>query len=572
MAEKGTSLENPAGLAALTESNLRETVKVLHIFKSVLGGKIMATLTLDTSFGNDWPPDTLGGGTITARSATQMTYVSEMGYTVTLRGTGLVYDSSGFPGGGTVTQMTIVKGGVTYASLTGASTDFALAGMKIFGFDRDNGRHQDPNPYDFYQNLMRGDDLINGSAQDDDMRGGSGNDTINGGDGSDYVGDEAGNDVMDGGSDFDALSYDEANWSRDAYRGVNLDAATGIAKDCWGFTDHFSNFERFKDSLFSDTLKGSVADESFVINRGSDIVDGRGGFDRVDYSQADRWGAHQGVTVNLSTGIATDSWGSTDKIANIEEVRGTIFNDTLIGSGRDEVFVGGMGVDVVKGGLGWDRLDFWPANDYPGGHGVTIDLTKAANIVDDGFGNKETATGIESFSGSGFGDSFTGSSGKDSFWGDYGDDTIRGGGGEDNLDGAWGNDSIVAGLGNDHINGSGGDDTLTGNGGSDQFNFRGLLNELGVDRITDFEHGIDNIWIDSQWGGGFTLDHLVANQFRSGAGVNTANSASQRIIYNSTTGDVYFDADGSGTGFTAVKFAVVANHAALTFDDFNVFL
>ena len=531
----------------------------------------MATLTLNQSFDGIWPPDAMAGGIITVRQGFRMIYTSDAGFTVTIRGNGLTYDDDGLPSGGTVTGFTIVKDGQTHANLVGASVDFARAGMLLFGFDRSDGDFDDPDPFGFVQNALRGNDLITGSSQDDDIRGGAGNDTINCGAGYDYVDAESGDDVLDGGDDRDTLSFDEANWRWDAYRGVNLDAATGIAIDSWGNTDHFMNFERYRDTIYSDTLKGSDGDEVFEISRGSDVIDGRDGFDSIDYRRVDRWGAHHGVNVNLATGIAIDSWKNTDTISNIEGVRGTIFNDRLTGSARDESFLGGRGVDTINGAGGTDWLEFWNVGDNDVGHGVTINLSLAVNIVDDGFGNVETALGIENIYGSRFDDRITGNAGRNELeGGDDGNDTINGGGGEDFLSGQDGNDILIGGVGNDHMNGGHGNDTLTGNTGEDDFNFGGPLNEQGVDTITDMQVGIDEIWVDSEWGG-LSSEFLIANQFRGGAGVTTANSATQRLVYNSTTGDLYFDADGVG-GMAAVRFAVLSNRAAITFDDFHVFL
>ena len=290
----------------------------------------------------------------------------------------------------------------------------------------------------------------------------------------------------------------------------------------------------------------------------------------LDYSRADRWGGHRGVNVNLDTGVARDSWRGNDTISNIEEVRGTIFNDTLTGSLRDEEFQGRAGVDVINGAGGFDHLTFWDSGDDGIGHGIVINTTLAANVQDDGYGNVETALGIESFGGTRFGDRFTGGSETNHFDGDDGNDTLNGGGGEDFLDGGWGNDSIVGGLGNDHMGGGGSDDTLTGNAGEDDFNFNWNLDEVGVDVITDMQVGIDEIWVASWWGG-LTTEFLVASQFRSGAGVSTANTAAQRLIYDTTTGALFFDADGAG-GVAAEQFAVLSNKAAITFEDFHVFL
>ena len=179
--------------------------------------------------------------------------------------------------------------------------------------------------------------------------------------------------------------------------------------------------------------------------------------------------------------------------------------------------------------------------------------------------------GIENIYGSRYDDSITGDGGSNRLQGgDDGKDTVNGGGGEDFVSGGSGNDLITGGAGTDHLNGDRGNDTLTGNAGDDDFNFQEALADGGVDLITDMTVGSDEIWLASWWGG-LAAEFLVANQFRSGAGATTATTANHRVIYNSTTGDLYFDADGAG-GAAAVRFAVLGNTAAIGFDDFHVFL
>ena len=45
--------------------------------------------------------------------------------------------------------------------------------------------------------------------------------------------------------------------------------------------------------------------------------------------------------------------------------------------------------------------------------------------------------------------------------------------------------------------------------------------------------------------------------------------ATDRIIYNSTTGAIYYDADGSGSG-AAIQFAILTGAPSLLFDDFLI--
>ena len=47
---------------------------------------------------------------------------------------------------------------------------------------------------------------------------------------------------------------------------------------------------------------------------------------------------------------------------------------------------------------------------------------------------------------------------------------------------------------------------------------------------------------------------LATNQFRSGAGLTSTENTTQRFIYNTTTGALYFDRDGVG-GVPSVQIA-----------------
>jgi Ca2+-binding RTX toxin-like protein len=62
---------------------------------------------------------------------------------------------------------------------------------------------------------------------------------------------------------------------------------------------------------------------------------------------------------------------------------------------------------------------------------------------------------------------------------------------------------------------------------------------------------------------------LLQSEFLSGAGVSAAQSASQKILFNSTNGYLYYDADGSGASSTAIHFATIQNSGAavaMTYD------
>jgi Ca2+-binding RTX toxin-like protein len=116
---------------------------------------------------------------------------------------------------------------------------------------------------------------------------------------------------------------------------------------------------------------------------------------------------------------------------------------------------------------------------------------------------------------------------------------------------------------------AGGNDTLFGGAGVDTF----VLNKpsFGVDIIKDFVSGTDKIGISqSEFGGGLTAGNpLLSGQIRLGAGVTTANSASQRFLFNTTNGNLYFDADGIG-GIGAVQIGKLDGVTGLSAGDFQI--
>ncbi|NJK59473.1 MAG: calcium-binding protein [Oscillatoriales cyanobacterium SM2_1_8] len=107
-----------------------------------------------------------------------------------------------------------------------------------------------------------------------------------------------------------------------------------------------------------------------------------------------------------------------------------------------------------------------------------------------------------------------------------------------------GDDTLLGGLGDDTLIGSVGNDVLVGGPGNDVFVFANVLQ--GADEIQDLEAG-DTIRISALgFGGGLTAGTLPLAQFASGAGVMAATAASQRFLYDTTTGALRFDPDGTG--------------------------
>lgn len=175
--------------------------------------------------------------------------------------------------------------------------------------------------------------------------------------------------------------------------------------------------------------------------------------------------------------------------------------------------------------------------------------------------------------GTSAGDTIQGDDGADQIFGYGSTDLLSGGQGNDRIYGGLGNDRISGGSGNDKLYGGDGVDALTGGSGRDFFVFDVAPLADGGDFIRDFSHAQrDKIVLSMADFTGFTqTGPITADQFHAAAGAAAAQDAADRLIYNTSTGALYYDADGAG-GSAAVQFATIVNHATagLAFDDFAI--
>ena len=255
------------------------------------------------------------------------------------------------------------------------------------------------------------------------------------------------------------------------------------------------SFNQIFGAKKNDVLVGTSANDDLRGDAGNDFLSGRNGDDRIQGGDGnDLLFGERGNDI-LSGGNGEDSiWGGQGN----DIAFGGDGNDRLWGESGDDILIGDNGDDLIYGGAG---------NDY-----------------------------------------LLGGSGRDWIWGDAGQDILNGGGGDD---------IIFGGAGNDIIFGGGGDDIIFGGTGNDQFRFSNLLSQ-GIDGIKDFQSGIDKIVISALgFGGGLQAGTTVtAEQFLETTN-STAITINQRLIYDSTTGGLFFDADGSGLGSSSVQFATL---------------
>lgn len=429
--------------------------------------------------------------------------------------------------------------------------------------------------------------VLNGLGGNDNLQGGGGNDILHGDSGNDTLAGNAGNDVLNGGDGSDAVEYGTATGPVTVEIWKNTSANDGQ-----GGNDSLINIENvyggnFNDLLVgnegvntiygrpgddnilggggNDSLYGDAGNDLMAGNAGNDIINGGDGSDTVDYIMAT--GA---VTVEIWKNSAiSDGQGGSDTLANVENALGGNFNDLLVGNegantirgqggndnilggGGDDILVGNAGNDILDGGAGFDTVDYTTATGA-----VTVEVWKNSSI-NDGQGGSDTLANIENAIGGGFNDLLVGNESVNIIYGRNGDDNILGGGGNDTLYGEAGNDIITGGNGND---------ILSGAAGADRFVFDFAVGAANLDQITDFSAAEDKVEFDTSVFNQLALGVLPASSFVSGS---AALDADDFVVYNPTTGILYYDADGNGPT-AAQQIATLTNKPVLTAVNFNV--
>lgn len=334
------------------------------------------------------------------------------------------------------------------------------------------------------------------------------------------------------------------------------------------------------------------------------------------------------VTVTVSDGALTDTQALTITVTDyLNVVNGTAAYDRLTGSAREDLINGGLGNDRMTGGddndiyvvdalgdavieradQGTDTVRTTLAK-YTLGKNVEI-LEFTDNGAHKGVGNELDnrivgGSGNDLINGAAGADIMEGGAGDDFYYVDNAGDTIIevGGGGNDyvsanvsytlsasietlelrnnkNALNATGNDGANLLIGNNNANvidgkagidriiGGKGIDVLTGGTGADTFVFDTKVSAVNADKITDFLSGTDTLEFDISVFKGFTAaGSVAAGAFVSGAGLVKGADADDRLIYNTTTGDLWYDADGSGRT-KAVLVATLEGGPALSVDD-----
>jgi Ca2+-binding RTX toxin-like protein len=284
-----------------------------------------------------------------------------------------------------------------------------------------------------------------------------------------------------------------------------------------------------------DSLVGGLGNDLYVLDTAADVVVelAGGGIDTVSAAINTVLAAELENLILLAPALS----GTGNALAN--SITGNAGNNTLDGGAGNDTLVGLAGDDTYLVDSALDVI----VEAAAGGIDTvisTVSLTLAENV------ENLALDGAAALNGSG----------------NTAANLLTGNAANNQLAGQAGNDTLSGGLGNDTLNGGIGNDLLSGGAGLDLFVFNSLL-ASNVDTISDFAAG-DLFQLDrtifTALSAGATL---TAAEFRAGAGVATATNAQQRILHNTTSGALRYDADGNGPGL-ALQFASVAVGAPIS--------
>jgi serralysin len=386
-----------------------------------------------------------------------------------------------------------------------------------------------------------GNDVLIGNAAGNTLNGRGGSDRMEGGAGNDaYYVDAADTVIEAAGGGFDAI-FTDASYSLAAGLEIEwLTARTVYGTGAINLTgNELANYVLGNQGANilnggggADVLVGYGGNDTYILNAASDfIVEAAGaGFDA----------AYTATSYTLGAGMSVE-WLAANAVygTGAMNLTGNEFDNTLLGNSGANILSGGGGADAMVG-YGGDDI-YYVDNlgdaivDNEGGFdavytGVNYILTVSAQIE---WLSTEAVYGTTAIN-------LTGND-----FGNY----------------------VLGNNGANVLDGGAGADVIAGYGGADTFTFTTALGAGNSDSIVDFAAGIDKIGLDDAIFGALGgLGALNAAAFATGAG---AADGSDRIIYNSATGQLFYDADGAG-GVAQVQFATLNAGLALTASDFAV--
>lgn len=385
-----------------------------------------------------------------------------------------------------------------------------------------------------------GNNILDGAAGADTLNGGLGNDTYVLGDESDTVTDTGGTDTI------------TSTITRSLAALTTIERLTLLgAGNVNGFGNSLANIitgnaggNVLSGGAGADTLIGGLGNDAYVLGAENDTVIDSGGLDTITSTITRSLAAHASIE-RLTLLGSGDINGFGNTLANI-----------ITGNAGANLLSGGAGADTLNGGLGNDAYVLGADDDtvIDSGGNDLITSTVSRTLAD--YLTIERLTLLGSSNINGIGNTLN-----NTIIGNSANNTLNGVGGDDILLGDAGTDRLFGGLGND---------TLTGGTGADTFIFHSAPNAVtNVDTITDFSVADDTISLENSV---FTTIGAVGTLAASAFVRNTtglAQDASDRIIYESDTGNLFYDSNGNAAG-GSVLIAVLDPGLLMTNLDFTV--
>ena len=396
-----------------------------------------------------------------------------------------------------------------------------------------------------------GNDTITDGVGLNSLYGGTGNDriTISGVNATEVVDGGAGSDTLIGNVMANGTVYNLATGR--VVDGAIIEVATGF-ENVIGTTAN----EIMIGSSIGNTLSGGGGDDSINGGLGSDKVYGGAGndtifvnstgdsvFEAIGGGNIDRVFASSNFVLTAGSEVERLSAGNSAGAVAIN-LYGNAFSQTISGNAAVNVLSSGAtgGVDILQGFSGNDIYRVFNFGDIimeTAGNGTADRVVAAVSFAlaaDDNIEFMSTANpaGIAPI----------------------------------NLRGNALAQTLQGNAGANQLNGAAGSDTLTGGAGADGFMFNSALGPANVDIITDYNVAADRILLENAVFGGLVAGALGAAAFTANL-AGLATDGSDRIIYETDTGFLWFDADGTG-GIGRVRFADLASGLVMSASEFTV--
>ena len=303
---------------------------------------------------------------------------------------------------------------------------------------------------------------------------------------------------------------------------------------------------------FANHLIGNAGVNTLIGGGGNDILDGRGGRDnyRIDdhgdiiietNAQNTAYVAMNLSGYTLGTDFGIGVLAAIDPASTAAfDLNGNNIGNIIFGSAGQNILIGAGGLDALVGYGGNDFYRVEEAGDSvleSAGNGYDSVYAAASYVLTAGQ-EIELLSAIDR----------TWTSAMNLTGNDLGNEI-------------YGSDGVNV------VDGKGGTDLLYGFGGADTFAFTAPPALGDVDTVGDFLAGTDKIGLDDAVFAGIgTPGAFDANAFAIGAAAADGND---RIVYNQATGQLFYDADGNGTG-NAILFATLVGAPVLAVSDFTV--